>query len=94
MLLAGRRGAGYEMAAPFAAAWHVEREGEQAGALRIGHGATSGTFDDRRVVRLAGLSRVAGGADGWLGDSAVVFDFEANGGDVLRERFGPVELRA
>ena len=30
---------------------------------------------DRRV-RLAGLSRVAGGADGWLSDSAVVFDFE------------------
>jgi hypothetical protein len=75
------------MAAPFAAAWHVEREGEQAGALRIGHGATSGTFDDRRVVRLAGLSRVAGGADGWLSDSAVVFDFEANGGDGQRLSF-------
>ena len=34
---------------------------------------------DRRV-RLAGLSRVAGGADGWLSDSAVVFDFEVQDG--------------
>ena len=76
------------MAVTFAPGHVVEREREPAaGLLRNDCGATSGTFADCRSVRLAGLSRVAGGADGWLSDSAVVFDFEASGGDGQRLSF-------